>query len=249
MPRLRLLPALALALALPAQASAQSDMTDAERAALHAEIRAFLLENPEILREMVSLLEAEEAERTAETDRALIAEHAETIFEDGYSYVGGNPEGSVTLVEFTDYQCGFCRRAHDGVNAMVEEDGDIRLVVKEFPILGPGSELAARAAIATLITEGGEAYARLNDLLMRSEGQVTEASLGHALEQAGLDADAIRATMQDPEVTRRIEETRGLAQMLGVAGTPTYVLGDRMIRGFVPRPEMESLIAEERAEG
>lgn len=248
-PRPLLALALALALGLPAPAPAQSDMTEAERAALHAEIRAYLLEHPQILREMVALLEEQAAAQTAERDRALIAEHGAAIFDDGYSYVGGNPEGDVTLVEFTDYQCGFCRRAHDGIKDMVAEDGDIRLIVKEFPILGPGSERAARAAVATLITEGPAAYARLNDVLMRAEGQFTGAGLERALDQAGVDAEAVRAAMQDDEVTRRIGETRALAETLGVSGTPTYVLGDRMIRGYLPREEMETLVAEARAEG
>jgi protein-disulfide isomerase len=220
-----------------------------ERAAIREEIRGYLLENPEILREMIGLLEAQEAGAQAEADRALIAAHEEAIFDDGFSFVGGNPEGDVTVVEFIDYQCGFCRRAHPEVQALVAGDENLRLVTKELPILGPGSELASRAAIATLIAEGEGAYARLNEALLTLDGPVTDASLDAALAEAGLDAEAIRSGMDDEEVTRRLAETRGLAQALGISGTPTFVIGERLVRGYVPLPEMEALVDAARADG
>ena len=120
---------------------------------------------------MIALLEAEAAGATAaDRPRRSSPPTRDAIFDDGFSFVGGNPEGSVTIVEFLDYQCGFCRRAHPEVRELIAADGDIRWIVKEMPILGPGSELAARAAVATLIAEGPEAYAALHDRLMRLEG-------------------------------------------------------------------------------
>lgn len=228
---------------------ALADFSDAERAAIRAEVRGFLLENPDILREMLALLETSEREGQAGSDREMIAAEAGRLFDDGFSHVGGNPEGSFVLVEFVDYECGFCRRAHPDVQALIDGDGDIRLITKEFPILGPGSDLAARAAIATLMTEGGDAYEWLGDALMTSGGRVTEASLEDTLEDLGLDAARIRAAMADEEVTRRIAETRSLAQALGIAGTPTFVFGDRMVRGYLPLADMQSLVDEIRGEG
>ena len=143
-----------------ARAAMSSPFSEGERAALHAEIRAYLLANPEVLTEMIQLLEQKQQAATAENDRDLVAMHAKDIFDDGFSWVGGNPDGQFTVVEFLDYQCGYCRRAQPDVTELVGSDGDIRLIVKEMPILGPGSELAARAAVATLITEGPETYAR-----------------------------------------------------------------------------------------
>jgi protein-disulfide isomerase len=214
---------------------------------LRAEIRAYLLENPEILMEMVALLEAREQERKSSTDRELVDRHAKAIFEDGFSFVAGNPDASFTLVEFADYQCGFCRRAHPDVRTLVETDGDIRLIIKELPILGPGSELAARAAISTLMLMGGEAYLRLNNTLMGLDGPVSEESLDHALVEAGLDAAEIRAGMYDPEVTRRLQETQSLAQALAINGTPTFIVHDSVVRGYLPLADMRNLVAELRS--
>jgi protein-disulfide isomerase len=222
-------------------------VSETERAALHEEIRAYLLENPEILSEMIALLEQQREEETSANDRDLVADNTDAIFDDGFSFVGGNPYGTVTVVEFLDYQCTFCRRAHPDLQELLAADGDIRWIVKELPILGPGSELASRAAIAVLISEGPEAYADLNDRLMRLEGGITDASLDAALEEAGLDPEAIRAAMADPEVDRRLAETRQLAGELGISGTPTFVWGDRMVRGYVPLAQMETLVDELRA--
>jgi protein-disulfide isomerase len=243
-----LLAVFGLMAALPAAAeTAQSSpFTEAERAALHAEIRAYLLANPELLMEMIDLLEQQQKAASAEADRKLVAANAQEIFDDGFSYVGGNPEGTVTVVEFLDYQCGFCRRAHPEVAELVEGDGDIRWIVKEMPVLGPGSELAARAAVATLIAKGPERYLALHNRLMELKGEVSDASLDQALGDAGLDAAAIRAAMDDPEVERRLGATRALAEKLAIAGTPTFVLGDRMQRGYLPPAQMRELVAAER---
>ena len=107
-----------------------------------------------------------------------------------------------------------------------------------MPILGPGSELAARAAVATLITRGPEAYAALHDRLMALEGEITDVSLDQALAEAGLDPAAIRAAMEDPEVDRRLAATRALAEKLAISGTPTFVFDDRMVRGYLPLAQM-----------
>jgi protein-disulfide isomerase len=131
-------------------------VSETERAALHEEIRAYLLENPEILSEMIALLEQQREEETSADARDLVADNTDAIFDDGFSFVGGNPDGAITVVEFLDYQCTFCRRAHPDLQELLGADGDIRWIVKELPILGPGSELASRAAIAVLISEGPE---------------------------------------------------------------------------------------------
>lgn len=230
-------------------ASAGQGLAAADRTVLHAEIRAYLLGNPQILREMIALLEEESQAQTETDDRALVAQNAGAIFEDGFSYVGGNPEGGFTVVEFLDYQCGYCRRAHPEVMELLAADGDIRWIVKELPILGPGSTLAARAATATLISEGPEAYGRLVDVLMRTQGQIDDAVIDEALAEVGADPAAIRTAMADPEVDRRLSETRALADTLRISGTPTFILEDLMVRGYVPRPQMEGAIARLRAEG
>lgn len=231
---------------LPGRVVAQS-LSQVNREVLHAEIRSYLLANPEILREMIALLESQAQEETAATDRALVAAHSEAIFDDGFSYVGGNPEGSFTVVEFLDYQCGFCRRAHPELMDLLDDDGDIRWIVKEMPILGPGSQLASRAAVATLISEDETAYGTLIDGFLRMQGQIDDAVLDGALREAGLDPAAIRTAMDDPEIDRRLQETRALAEALAISGTPTFVFGDRLVRGYLPLEQMRMLVAELRA--
>jgi protein-disulfide isomerase len=242
-------PLAALLAAALAAGPAAAELADDDRAAIRAEMRAYLLENPEILTEMLAILEERQRAASTELDGERVAAQAAALFDDGFSHVAGNPAGDVTVVEFLDYQCGYCKRAHPEVSALLAADPGVRLVVKELPILGPASELAARAAIATLMTEGPEAYARISDRLMRLEGPVTDASLDAALDAAGLETDAVRRRMTDPEVTRRIEATRALAAALDVQGTPSFVFGDRILRGYAPLDAMRALVDEVRAGG
>ena len=164
-PRL-LAPLTALLLASGAQAADLENMTDADRAAFGAQVRAYLLENPEVIMEAVQVLEERQANEQAQGDVALVANNAAAIFADGYSWVGGNPEGDITVVEFLDYRCSFCRRAHPEVLDLVQGDGNIRYIVKEFPILGENSVLSSRFALAVRAVAGDEAYAEANASLM-----------------------------------------------------------------------------------
>ena len=231
-----------------AQDAAQSSpFSAAEREALHAEIRAYLMANPELLMEMISLLDEKQKAATAEGDGDLVAANADAIFEDGFSWVGGNPDGKFTVVEFLDYQCGFCRKAQPELTELISSDGDIRLIVKEMPILGPGSDLAARAAVATLISGGPESYREVHNRLMALQGQVTDISLDGVLADSGLDPAAIRVAMADPEVDRRLGATRELAEKLAISGTPTFVFDNRMVRGYLPLEQMRALVGDVRA--
>ncbi len=245
-----LLPALAAvaAFALPANALDLESMTDAERQAFRAEIRAYLLENPEVIMEAVAVLEQRETAAQAESDVQMIEDHAEAIFNDGYSWVGGNPEGDVTLVEFMDYRCGYCRRAAPDVDDLVEFDGNIRFVIKEFPILGEQSMTSARFAIATKQVAGDDAYKDVHDALITFGGDIDETALTRISETLGLDTDAILAQMESPDVTEVIAENHQLAKSLGISGTPSFVMGDQMLRGYVPREQMEVIAAEIRAD-
>ena len=235
--------------ALPAMAFDITDMTEAERAAFRAEVREYLLANPEVLMEAIAVLEAREVEMQAQADVAMIAANAQAIFEDGYSWVGGNPDGDVTIVEFMDYRCGFCRRAQPEVETLLEMDGNVRLIVKEFPILGEESMLASRFAISTKLSMGDEAYKAVHDALIEMRGEITPASLERLAGELELDVEAVMAGMVDPEVDRIIGENRVLAQTLGITGTPTFVLPGQMVRGFLPLDGMMAVVADERDEG
>ncbi|MHC0052784.1 DsbA family protein [Actibacterium sp. D379-3] len=238
----------ALTLAAPARATDLTDMSDPDRAAFRAEVRAYLLDNPEVLMEAIAVLEQRETNKQANDDLALISTNADDIFSDGFSWVGGNPEGDVTLVEFTDYRCTYCRKAHSEVAELVEGDGNIRLIVKEFPILGEQSELSSRFAIATLQLAGADAYKSAHDALITFRGNVTAKSLGNLADRLDLDGDAIMARMTHPEVDLVIQSNRALAQRLQITGTPTFVLKDQMLRGYLPLAGMQQVVAQTRAE-
>jgi protein-disulfide isomerase len=239
-------PVLATAFALPALAMDLKALTDEERALFRAEVRAYLMENPQVIMEAVELLQTREAEQQAQADLNLVADNAEALFNDGYSWVGGNPDGDITLVEFLDYRCGYCKRAHGEVAKLLESDGNIRLIVKELPILGEQSVLASRFAVATKQAVGGDAYKALNDALMAFNGDISLPALRRLAQSLDLDADAIEARMESEDVTREIAETRALAQRMRISGTPTFVMQDEMLRGYLPFDQMQALIAEKR---
>lgn len=231
----------------PAMSADLSNLSDADRAAFRAEVRAYLLDNPEVIMEAVGLLEQRQAEAEAVADQELVARNQAELFDDGYSWVGGNPEGDITLVEFMDYRCGYCRRAVPEVEKLLKADGNIRLVVKEFPILGEASMQSSRFAIAVKQLEGADAYKQAHDALIEFKGDVSDVTLRRLADGLGLDSDAIFAQMNAPEVTQEIAQTRELAQRLKIQGTPTFVLEDELLRGFLPADQMEILVDEKRA--
>lgn len=241
------LPAAATALALlaaPVQAFDLSKMSDAERAAFGEQVRAYLLENPEVIIEAVNVLEQRQAEAAALEDGALAKANLAELENDGYSWVGGNPEGDITLVEFMDYRCGYCRKAAPEVAKLLESDGNIRFVVKELPILGEASVAASRFAIATKQVAGDDAYKQVHDALIEFGGNPDEKSLRRIAEGLELDADAILAQMDSGEVSQELEQTRALAQRMKISGTPAFVLGGEVLRGYLPADQLE-IIAEE----
>ena len=221
-------------------------MSAEDRSAFQGEVRSYLLENPEVIVEALNLLEARQEMAKAEADMSLVADNADDIFDDGYSWVGGNPDGDITLVEFMDYRCGYCRKAVPEVAELLAQDGNIRFVVKEFPILGEASLISSRFAIATKQVAGDEAYGQVHDALMEFTGNPDEVTLSRLAKGLGLDAQAILDHMDSEDVTKEIQETRELARRLQITGTPTFVLQDEMIRGYVPAAHMQTLVDDKR---
>ncbi len=246
---LRLALPLCLALGLPAQALELDAMSDAERAAFQAEVRAYILENPEVIRDAIVVLQEREGQAEALRDVALAQANADTLFRDGHSFVGGNPEGDITVVEFMDYQCGFCKRALPEVQALLNTDSNIRYIIKEFPILGETSVLASRYAIAVKQVGGDDVYKDIHNTLMEFQGDITPTALSRLSEAYALDHDAITVAMDSDEVTEIITQNRALANQLQITGTPTFVIEDQMLRGYVPSDQMLQIVAELRDQG
>lgn len=206
-------------------------------------VRAYLLSNPQVLREVIAEL-AKQEELAAATDRkGLLASLTTELKEDGYSFVAGNPDGDVTIVEFFDYRCGYCKQSFPEVMKVVEADGNIRLVLKEFPILGADSFLAAQAAIASI--EQGK-YLELHTALMNSRGSLTIERLRNIADDVGLDVAKLEEDMKKDAVRTVVEKNYALAKKLGISGTPAFVIGDEFIPGVISTEQMHALVAAAR---
>lgn len=237
---------LSLTLALLAAPLAAQEMTAPERDAFRAEVRAYLLENPEVIMEAIDVLQARQRQAELAADQELARTHADALFNDPTSYVGGNPEGDITVVEFLDYRCGYCKRAHPEVTELISADGNIRFVIKELPILGEQSMLAAQFALATKVTEGDDAYKLVHDTLMEFRGDVTVEALVRLGDTLGLNSDAVLSAMNSEEVSDILQRNMELAQILQINGTPTFVVDDQLLRGYVPLPQMQSIVDQTR---
>ncbi len=224
-----------------------NDMSAEERVAFGAAVREYLLENPEVIMEAVAVLEQRQQAQVSQNDVNLVQQYAEELFYDGFSHIAGNPDGSILMVEFQDYKCIFCKRAHADVKQLLIANPDIRLVIKEYPILGPESVLSSRAAVAVLVNDGPEAYAAFNDALMLFEGPMNEATISRMADESGADVIAMMSMINAPLVTQIIQTNRLLGQRMAITGTPTFVIGGQMYRGYVPLQQMQILVDELRA--
>ena len=243
----RLALALTLGLATQAAATDLEAMSDAERSAFRDEVRAYLLDNPEVLMEAIGVLEQRQAHAETMADQQMAQTNMDAIQNDGFSWVGGNPDGDITIVEFMDYRCGYCKRAFPEVETLLETDGNIRFIVKELPILGDQSTLASQFAIAVQQLHGDDAYKFVHDTLMNMRGDITQDSLSQLASTVGFDAAPIFERMASPEVARVLQANMELAQRLQISGTPTFVFDDQLVRGYVPLDQMASIVEELRA--
>ena len=229
-----------------AMAETPSAMTHEERDAFRAEVKAYLLENPEVLVEAMSVLQEREYATEVARDAEIIATNSDAIFASPGDWVGGNPEGDITLVEFMDYRCTYCRKAHDEVQALVQGDGKIRYIIKEFPILGPESLVPSQFAIAVRMLHGDDAYKAVHDALMALRGEPTEEALARMATEMGYDPAPLMAKMQTEEVKAIITANHALADLMAISGTPAFVLKDTMLRGYVPLEGMQEIVADLR---
>ena len=175
---------------------------------------------------------------------AEIAAIKNAVFNDAAAPVMGNPQGTVTLAEFSDYNCGFCRKAMPEVTAFLKANPDVKLVVHEIPIFGEGSRQAAMAALAA--AKQGK-YPEFHRAMMAMRGKAEKASVLRVARQVGLDVARLERDMQAPEITARIEASLVLADTIGLVGTPSFVAGDRAVFGFLPREDLAELVDEARA--
>lgn len=211
--------------------------------AFEQRVRDYLVANPEVLVETMRNLERKQRDAEQTEAQAALASHRDELLNSPGSPVGGNPQGDVTLVEFFDYNCPYCRQV---ASAMVEaEDGDpqLRIVYKEFSILGPNSVFAARSALAA---RRQNLYPRFHKIMMQVSGAADEAQVIVVAEEIGLNVEQLRTDMQDPAINAEIERNLALARALRITGTPGFVIGDEILRGATDLQTMQRLIDQAR---
>ena len=228
---------------LAISASAQRAVSEPGLDEFEQRVRDYLLKNPEVIMEALQILQERQRAAQAENLKRTIAERSAEILNDPAAPVGGNPSGDITLVEFFDYNCPYCRRVAPTVSGLIEDDPSLRVVYKEFPILGPGSQFAARAALASR-TQGK--YLAFHEALMSAGQQVNEDSVIDIARRVGLDVERLTRDMGDPEIEAAIARNLELANALGVTGTPAFVIGDQVVPGAVDRAILEGLITQAR---
>lgn len=234
-------------MAAPAVSGGVGEMTAAERALFRDEVKAYLIENPEVIAEALDVLQSRQQQSEIARDQQLLADNAALLFDDANSWVGGNPEGDITLVEFMDYRCGYCRKAYDDVETLVKTDGNIKFVLKEFPILGEDSVASSRFAIAILQLHGPAAYKSVHHSLMTLRGSPDVATLERLATGMGVDPAPVLARMNGDEVTAVLAANQALADAMALSGTPAFVINKTLLRGYVPLDGMRAIVADERA--
>ncbi len=238
--KMRLAP-LALAAALTANAAGAEEFTPEQIKQLALDA---ILENPEIIMEAVDLLRQREAEEQARATQEAIGELHAALYEDENAPILGNPDGDVTVIEFFDYNCPYCKQAYGEVNALLEADPNVRLVFREWPILGEGSLYATKAALAS---RAQGKYEEFHDALMQERARKDEAVVLRLAREVGLDIDRLQADMESDEVKDHIAQSSELAQKLGFTGTPSFVIGDEGVFGMVPAEDLIAFVADTRA--
>lgn len=221
-------------------AAVAAEMSQAE---FGQRVQAYLLEHPEVLGEALARLQAKQSEQSAADAKAALRAHDAEIFHDPDSPVGGNSNGNVTLVEFFDYNCPYCKMMAPTITQAEAADPQLRIVYKEFPILGPGSVFAAKAALAANKQGRYEAFHRA---LYQVRGHVDEAKVLEVAGTVGIDVARMKADMQDKAIESDLERDAQLGQVLQITGTPGFVVRDQVTTGAMDMTALQSLISTAR---
>ncbi|MBI0536129.1 DsbA family protein [Roseomonas sp. KE2513] len=233
----------------PGPAGAQEaapGFTPRQREEIVGILREALRTDPSILRDAIGAMqEAQRAEQEG-ARRAALAASRDALFNDARDPIKGNPRGDVTIVEFFDARCTYCKALYPNMQALLQRDGNVRVVMKDLPILGPNSVLASRALLAA---QRQGKYEPLYDALLKLRTEPTESVIQAEAQRAGLDWPRLRRDMEDPAIQARLEANIALAQRLQLEGTPALIIGDTLVPGAVELPELQRLVAEARRRG
>jgi protein-disulfide isomerase len=231
------------AIAAPGEQTAATAPLD--RAAVEKIVREYLIKNPEVMIEVQNALEAKQSAAARDGQREAITANADKLFKSPADAVFGNPNGDVTVVEFFDYNCGYCKHALPDMDALLKSDKNVRFVIKEFPILGPDSVKAAVVAEAFKALMP-EKYLEFHRALLGNQGRATEQSAIDVAVKLGADEAKLREKMKSPEIAEIFQTNYQLANALNITGTPSYVIGNQVVPGAVGINELAEKIAEQR---
>ncbi len=215
---------------------------------IEAIARDYILENPEVLVQALRVLQDRRRLADQTRNRATLAAKRDELSADPAAPVGGNPDGNVTIVEFFDYNCPYCKAVYPRLAQLLAEDDQIRLVFKEWPILGPVSELAAKMALA-LWKQDPDNYQAFHAALLSVRGRLTQDAVFAAARGLGLDVERLKSEMESPEIAADLARNKALAGSLGITGTPAFVVGDRLVPGAASLAQMKALVERARNGG
>jgi protein-disulfide isomerase len=257
--RFAALAALVVALAFPLPAGAADSSSPApqssspvnsampkDRAALDQAIHDYLMAHPDVVVDALKAAQQQADAQAAEQSRRTISSKKQEIFQSPDDLVQGNPKGDVTLVEFFDYRCPYCKQVEPSLDALLKEDGKLRIVYKEFPILGEASIYATKVALAA--KKQGK-YAEFHNVMMATKGDINDETVLNVAKSIGLDVAKIKTDMNAPDVEKLIDANYALADALNIQGTPALILGDTLIPGAVDLDTMRKNIAAVRSGG
>ena len=221
------------AIAIP-QISRADELTAGQKSEVERILRDYLIAHPEVIQDAMAELDKRQSAAEAEKHKATINQNAATIFSSPRQVVLGNPDGNVTFVEFFDYNCGYCKRAMDDMLTLLKDDPKLKIVLKEFPVLGPGSVEAAQVAVAVRMQDKtGKKYLEFHQKLLGGRGQADKARALAVAKDVGLDMARLEKDLASAEVKATLQESFKLAESLGLNGTPSYVIGDNVVVGAV----------------
>jgi protein-disulfide isomerase len=229
--------------------SAQAQgFSDAQRGEIERIIKDYLMKNPEVLQEAINELEKKQTAADAEKHKVTVKDNAQMIFSSPRQVTLGNPQGDVTMVEFFDYNCGYCKRALLDMVNLMKADPKLKVVLKEFPVLGAGSVEAAQVATAVRMQDRtGKKYLEFHQKLLTGRGQVDRARALAVAKEVGLDMARLEKDLASDEVRLSLEESMKLADKLGLNGTPSYVIGPNVVIGAVGYEALKDKIEAARA--
>jgi len=233
-----------------ATAAPASTLTDAQRAEIEDVIKTYLTKkNPEVLMEAMQELQKRQQVETENKNKTALTSNHDKLYSDASSPIGGNPKGDVTVVEFFDYQCGYCKMSEPTVEKLLKEDKNVKFIYKDFPILGPSSTLAAKAALAS-VKQGK--YQKLHDALMTAtfshgaKPKEDEDTVYKTAKDVGLDVDKLKKDMNEDEISKIVADNVALGTEIGARGTPTFIIGEAVFPGAMEYPQLKKAVEDAR---